>query len=183
MAELEGSGPDRRPSTARRIWRELLTSLLPALLLALFLRTMVGEAAIIDGPSMQPNLYSGFAVLSEKVSYRLHTPQRGDVVLFELPGETQPLVKRVVGLPGETVAVRGGHAFVDGGQLTEPWVTYFGGIDYPATTVPAGHLFVLGDNRGDSLDSRYFGAVPLGAIRGHVVFILWPPAQAHAMPQ
>jgi signal peptidase I len=122
----------------RRVLRELTLSVLPAILLALFIRTMVAEAAFVDGPSMQPNLYTGFAILVEKVSYHLHQPQRGDVVLFDLPGEEQPLVKRVVALPGELVAVRGGHTYIDGQALAEPWVSYFGGPDYPATRVPAG---------------------------------------------
>jgi signal peptidase I len=165
------------------VLREVALSVLPAVLLALFIRTMVGEAALVDGPSMQPNLYTGFAILVEKVSYQLHTPQRGDVVLFDLPGEKQPLVKRVVALPGEQVAVRSGHTYIDGEPLAEPWVSYFGGPDYPATRVPAGQVFVLGDNRRDSRDSRFFGPVPLGAIRGHVVLILWPLARVQMMPQ
>ena len=166
-----------------RVLRELALSVLPAILLALFIRTMVAEAAFVDGPSMQPNLYTGFAILVEKVSYQLHTPQRGDVVLFNLPGEIQPLVKRVVALPGETVVVRSGHTHIDGQPLAEPWVTYFGGPDYPATQVPAGHVFVMGDNRSNSRDSRSFGPVPLSAVRGHVVLIVWPPARAKTMPQ
>jgi len=174
--------PSRKGSPARRIGRELLTSLLPALLLALFVRTLVAEARMIEGPSMQPNLYSGFAILTEKITYRLHEPQRGDVVTLNLPGEKVPLVKRVMGLPGETVAVRGGHLLVDGAPLSEPWVSYWGGPDYAPTRVPAGHVFVLGDNRGDSRDSRSFGPVPYSAIRGHVVLIFWPPARVRALP-
>jgi len=167
----------------RRIIRELLTSLLPALLLALLINTLVAEAALIDGPSMQPNLYTGFAILAEKVSYQLHSPQRGDVVLFDLPEKTQPLVKRVLALPGETIAVREGHTYINGRPLEEPWVTYFGGPDYPTTRVPADHVFVLGDNRRDSRDSRFFGPVPMEAIRGHVILILWPLDEARTMPQ
>jgi len=184
---MERNQSSPRPATSRsplrRIVREFLTSLLPALLLALLIRTMVAEAALVDGPSMQPNLYTGFAILAEKVSYQLHSPQRGDVVLLNLPGETQPLVKRVLALPGETVAVREGRTYIDGRPIDEPWVTHFGGPGYPATNVPAGLVFVLGDNRRDSRDSRSFGPVPLEAIRGHVVLIFWPPARSRTMPQ
>ena len=165
----------------RRMLRELLVTLLPAVLLALFTRTMVAEAALIDGPSMQPNLYTGFAVVTEKITYHVHTPQRGDVVLFDLPGESQPLVKRIVGLPGEEVEVRGGHTYIDGVQLEEPWVTYFGGPNY-STRVPPDSVFVLGDNRSNSRDSRSFGPIPREWIRGHAVFILWPPARIRTMP-
>jgi signal peptidase I len=185
MENTSSPHPKTPPSQSplRRVLRELLLSVLPAILLGLFIRTMVAEAALVDGPSMQPNLYTGFAILAEKVSYHLHAPQRGDVVLFDLPREDHPLVKRVIALPGEQVAVRGGHTYIDGELLAEPWVTYFGGPDYPATRVPAGAVFVLGDNRRDSRDSRFFGPVPLSAVRGHVILILWPPARARTMPQ
>jgi signal peptidase I len=185
---MEEPSSEHQPGTGRRqrvrrLVRELLTTLLPAVLLALFARTLVAEAAIVDGPSMQPNLYTGYAVLAEKISYHLHPPQRGDVVLFQLPGENILLVKRVIGLAGETVAVRGGHAYVDGQPLAEPWVTYFGGPDCLPARVPPGHVFVLGDNRDDSRDSRIFGPVPLDAIRGHVVLIFWPPAEIKSVPE
>lgn len=166
----------------RTVGRELATTVLPAILLALFVTAFVAEAKVIDGPSMQPNLFRGFRVIVEKVSYRFRPPRRGDVVLFHLEGEELSLVKRVVAVEGETVAVRGGHTYVEGVPIDEPWVTHYGGPDYPATLVPPNHLFVLGDNRENSRDSRSIGPIPQEAIRGHVVFIYWPLDQIHPLP-
>ncbi len=172
----------RRGGWGRRILREIIVSVLPALLLAFFTRALVAEGAAIDGPSMQPNLYTGYRVMAEKVSYHLHLPERGDVIIFKLPGEKTPLVKRVVALPGESIAVRGGHTYIDGRLLDEPTVTYFGGPDQEPLIIPPGQVFVLGDNRANSRDSRAFGPVALDSIRGRVLFIYWPPAQVRAVP-
>jgi len=127
---------------------------------------------------MQPNLYKGYRVMTEKITYRfVHGPQRGDVVVINMPGEEIPLIKRVVALPGETVKVRGGHVLVNGQPLEEPWVTNWGGRDYPATVVPPLHVFVLGDNRPSSRDSRSFGPVAIEQLVGHAIFVYWPPDQ------
>lgn len=162
---------------------ELATTVLPALLIALFINVFVAEAAIVkEGPSMQPNLYRGYRVMTEKVSYRFHPPRRGDVVIAERPGDEGALIKRVVALPGETVEVRGGHTFINGQQLEEQWVTNFGGPDYPPTRVPPDHVFILGDNRGNSRDSRAIGPVPVDTIKRRVRFVYWPLKQIKLMP-
>ncbi len=182
LPEEQMNQAPRRGGWLRRVLRELATSILPAVLLALFARTLVAEGAAIDGPSMQPNLYTGYRVMAEKISYHLHPPERGDVIIFKLPGEKIPLVKRVVALPGERVEVRGGHTYIDGQLLDEPWVTYFGGPDQGSLVVPPGHVFVMGDNRANSRDSRSFGTVPFDWIRGHVLFIYWPPDEIQPIP-
>ncbi|GAF83799.1 unnamed protein product, partial [marine sediment metagenome] len=104
----------------------------------------------------------------------IHSPRRGDVVIIDMPGEKESLVKRAVALPGETVAVQDGQVFINGQPLEEPWVTHQGGMDYPPTRVPPHHVFVLGDNRKESRDSRFFGAVPVGQVGGWVRFTVWP---------
>jgi signal peptidase I len=163
--------------------RELVLTLIPALLLVLFINVFVAEAALVEeGPSMQPNLYRGDRVMTEKVSYRFGAPRRGDVVIVQRPAPEVSLIKRVVALPGEVVEVRQGHVLIDGEAIEEPWVTYFGGPDYGPARVPAGHVFVLGDNRPDSRDSREIGAVPLSDVRGHAVFVYWPLAHMRAVP-
>jgi signal peptidase I len=85
-------------------------------------------------------------------------------------------------LAGETVEVQGGHVFINQTPIREPWVTYWGGRDYPPTVVPVGHVFVLGDNRTVSLDSRHIGPVALDQVTRHVVFIFWPLKQIKFMP-
>lgn len=163
--------------------RELILTVVPALILVLFINVFVAEAALVeDGPSMQPNLYRGDRVLTEKVSYRFAPPERGDVVIVRRPAPEEALIKRVMALPGEVVEVRQGHVWVDGEPIWEPWVTYFGGPDYGPARVPANHVFVLGDNRPSSRDSRAIGPVPLSAVRAHALFVYWPLSHARWVP-
>lgn len=170
-------------SLARRSARELLTTVLPALLIALLVNLFVAEAvAIEDGPSMQPNLYRGDKMLTEKLSYFFHPPRRGDVVVVDRPGDQKTLVKRVIAVAGELVEVRNGHAWVNGQLLDEPWVERFGGPGYGPEVVPEDHVFILGDNRAVSHDSRAIGPVPVDAVRGHVVLVYWPPNQVKLVP-
>jgi len=163
--------------------RELLTTVLPAVLIALLVNVFVAEAvAIEDGPSMQPNLYRGDRMLTEKLSYHFHSPQRGDVVVVDRPGNQKTLVKRVIAVAGETIEVRGGHAWVNGQLLDEPWVERFGGPGYGPEVVPEHQVFILGDNRTVSHDSRAIGPVPVDSVRGHVVLVYWPPDQVKLVP-
>ncbi len=166
----------------RALW-ELVTTVLPAVVIAFFVNVYVAEAVTVqDGPSMQPNLYRGYRLMIEKVSYRLHAPRRGDVVVIARPKNEVNLIKRIVALPGETVEVRDGHTWIDGQPIAEPWVTYFGGPDYPPTLVPANTVFILGDNRGNSRDSRFIGPVPMNSIQGHARFVYWPVDQVKLLP-
>ena len=168
---------------ARQGLREILTTVLPAVLLALLVNVFVGEAvAIEDGPSMQPNLYRGDRMLTEKISYQLHPPRRGDVVIVDRPGNEVTLVKRVMALAGEMVQVRNGHTFINGQPIEEPWVTHFGGPGYGPEVVPEDHVFILGDNRAVSRDSRAIGPVPVDSVRGRVVLVYWPPDQVQLVP-
>jgi signal peptidase I len=169
-------------ASIRRFFIELLITVVPAVVLSLFVNVYVAGATIVDGPSMQPNLYSDYRVMTEKVSYHLHPPRRGDVVVVERPDGETPLVKRVLALPGEIVEVRGGHVYINHTPIQEPWVTYWGGQDYPATLVPVDHVFVLGDNRAVSRDSREIGPVPYDRVHRHVVFIFWPLNEIKFLP-
>ncbi len=174
---------ERAPIWACKALRELLVTVIPALLVALFINVYVAEAASVEnGPSMQPTLYVGYRVLMEKVSYRFGPVHRGDVVVVNRPGTAVSLIKRVIGLPGETIDVRGGRVLIDGEWLDEPWVAYLGGPDCPPQKVPEGYVFVIGDNRANSLDSRALGPVPIEAVEGHVILIYWPLEEARVMP-
>jgi signal peptidase I len=174
--------PSIRP---RPLWRrlfDLVVLLTSTLALALLTNVFIVEAAWIkEGPSMQPNLYRGYRVVMEKVSYHLHPPRRGDVVIVNLPDEDKTLIKRVIGLPGETIEVRDGHVLIDGSALEEPWVAYYGGRDYPPGLVPEDHVFVLGDNRPVSRDSRAIGPVPLARVEGRVRIVFWPLDKARVL--
>ena len=157
------------------VW-EFATSLFIAGLAAFTINVFVAEGALIEqGPSMQPNLYVGYRVMTEKVTYHFREPQRGDVVVINRPAGETALIKRVIGLPGETVSVIDGHAYINGEPIAEPWVSYFGGRDCPPTYIPPGYFFAIGDNRRDSLDSRALGPFAEHDIRGHAFIVYWPP--------
>lgn len=168
--------PEQKPqSFIQRLAREFLTAVVPAILISLFVNVFIAQAAMVqDGPSMQPNLYKGYRMMTEKISYRFHEPERGDIVIAERTHGQINLVKRVIGLPGETVESKDGHTYINGEFLNEPWVENFGGRYYPPTRVPEGHVFIIGDNRPISYDSRAIGAVPIEDIGGRVIFIYWP---------
>lgn len=167
---------------ARAAW-ELVSAFLPAILIALFVNVYVAEAVEIEeGPSMQPNLFVGNRVMTEKISYRLHPPQRGDIVVVVQPDGKPALIKRVAAMEGQTVAVVEGHTYIDGQPVDEPWVANFGGPDCSPQRVPAGYIFILGDNRAVSRDSRAIGPVPLEAILGRAWLVYWPLDQARLLP-
>ena len=180
---MENSSPKRTWRRALRLARELVIALGLAFLGSLVLNTFVAHAVSIDqGPSMQPNLYRGDRVMIEKISLNFRVPQRGDIIVISRPGEPISLIKRVLALPGERVEVRRGHVWINAAPLAEPWVMYFGGPDYPVTLVPPDHIFILGDNRPESRDSRMFGPVPLSEIEGRVFFVYWPPERLGMAP-
>jgi signal peptidase I len=157
--------------------REVLETILPAILIALLINVFVGQATRVEGQSMEPNLHSNQRLVVEKLSYRFHGPQRFDVVVLKLPSQgDELLIKRVVGLPGETVEIRDGHVYIDGAELDEPFVaeeTRAGRMEN--ITVPPLHVYVLGDNRNHSNDSRSFGPIPIDDIIGRAWVSYWPP--------
>ena len=138
----------------------------------------------VDGPSMTPTLLNSQYILVNKADYYMHAPQRGDVIVFRYPRDpSRDFVKRVIGIPGDTVYVAGnGVVTVDGVTLNEPYtnnqLNYYGPEHW---TLAAGQYFVLGDNRGDSSDSRDWGPVPLGDIIGKAEFVYWPLNDVHTL--
>ena len=150
-----------------------------ALLIAFLIKTFLLQAFYIPSLSMDPTLKINDRVLVNKLSYDLHDVHRGDIVVFESPpnegSSTKDLIKRVVGLPGETVESRDGRIYIDGQVLDEPYLAAHvqtGAMD--TVTVPADHYWVMDDNRGNSRDSRYFGAIPESLIIGRAFVRVWP---------
>ncbi len=177
------------PARARVSWaaqtgglvRDLLSTLLPALAIAVMLHLFLAQSTIVYGQSMEPNFSTDQRLIIEKLSYHFRTPQRGDVVVIKDPsGGPIPLIKRVVGLPGERVTIADGKVYIDGALLAEPYLKQ--PTDGPSRSwiVPPLHIFVMGDNRNNSRDSRYFGPVPMDTILGHAVFRYWPLNDAGA---
>ena len=153
-----------------------------ALTIAIFVRFFIAEPRFIPSPSMVPTLAVGDRLLVEKVSYHLHPPTRGDIVVFEPPPQlqeygyqaSQAFIKRVVGLPGQKVQVSQCKVYVNGEPLAESYILEAPQYEMPPVTVPAGQLFVMGDNRNDSNDSHVWGFLPIENVIGRAALRFWP---------
>jgi signal peptidase I len=167
------------PQTVRTAIVETLDACLFAALLSLVIITFIVQAFYIPSGSMEPTLMVDDRILVAKFVYRLGPVHRGDVIVFRYPLNPQrDFVKRVVGLPGERARLREGVVYIGDRALSEKGYTIkpdFG--NYGPVSVPANQYFVLGDNRNNSEDSRFFGYVPRANIIGKAVFIYWPPAR------
>ncbi|MBC7252017.1 MAG: signal peptidase I [Anaerolineae bacterium] len=158
--------------------REVLETIIPAVIIALVINLFLAQATQVYGQSMEPNLHHSQRLVVEKISYRFHGPRRGDVVVLKSPQNgSELLIKRVVGLPGETVTIHDGLVYIDGVPLAEPYLTQGTAGYVEPTVVPPLHVYVLGDNRNFSNDSRSFGPVPLENIVGRAWFSYWPVDQ------
>lgn len=155
--------------------RETVDTLLPAVIIAVLINLFLAQATQVVGQSMEPNLHTSQRIIVEKVTYRFHGPRRGDIVVIRMPNQPDLLIKRVMGLPGETIEVRNGEVYINGERIEEPWPVNHGGGNYGPVTIPPLQVFVLGDNRGASNDSRSFGPVPIQYIVGQAWLSYWPP--------
>lgn len=193
-----------KPASPTRALKELPVLLVIAGVIAFLVRTFVAQAFYIPSGSMLPQLQILDRVVVSKLAYKLHDPRRGDIVVFDNPyphapdtdgpdgllervgrtlgeavGVVQPstdeFIKRVIALPGETVEGRSGHVYINGKELREP---YLAGTVVTSTfapiTVPKGQLWVMGDNRGNSGDSRVFGPISQKTVVGRAVVRVWP---------
>lgn len=202
--ENEESGKKKRSHL-----RETIEAILIALVLALFIRTFVIQAFKIPSGSMEDTLLVGDHIIVSKFSYGLQVPkpamievfgvevpffqttlapvwgelERGDIIVFRFPGDrSKDYIKRLIGLPGDTVLVRDHVVYVNGEPFNDPYGVYKGGLygeevdkseSFGPYTVPQGHVFVMGDNRDRSFDSRYWGPVPINDIKGRALVIYW----------
>jgi signal peptidase I len=163
-------------------WRSVASAtfqiaVLAVLALAFFLRTPQ-----VSGLSMAPRIASGEIVLINTMAYRLRAPARGDIIAFhhDTPAP-ETFIKRVIGLPGDRIEIRRGTVFVNGAALSEPYVQFPDEHTYAQVVVPPGSLYVLGDNRADSEDSRVFGFVPQSQVMGQAVAGIWPATHLGAL--
>ena len=198
-------GEPRQPGTRRRrsFWRELPILVIVALAVAVVIKTFLIQAFYIPSASMRDTLIEGDRVMVNKLSYRFGEPEHGDVIVFDSPliphddgesflgavlrnigealGLSTPdtaLIKRVIALEGETIEIRAGQVIVDGEVIVEPYLRP--GTDMPdfgPETVPDGYVFVMGDNRNQSEDSRRFGPVAVDDIIGRAFVRVWPPSR------
>lgn len=170
---------DEATSLARNV-AEWVAILVGALVVALLVTRFLVQAFFIPSLSMAPTLEVHDRVLVNKLSYDLHDVNRGDVIVFERPpqeaeSDIKDLIKRVVALPGDTIEARDGRLIINGAPLEEPYLDP-GDTTTNVTpqTIPPGHVFVMGDNRNDSRDSRYFGPLSEDLIVGRAFVKVWP---------
>jgi signal peptidase I len=165
--------------------RGLLYELLETLVLILSIYALVDLASVrfyVDGPSMEPNFYTGQRVIVSRVNYLLGLPERGEIIVFESPDDPShdpPLIKRVIGLPGDTVEIRDQHVYINGQRLNESYINEPGltdARDGTSWTLAENEYFVMGDNRNRSRDSRAFGPITRDHIIGEALVRYWPPA-------
>ncbi len=172
--------PDALAEEQKSGWQRTLLDTFETILLSLVLFlaiNAISERIRVESISMQPTLFPGDYVIVNKLAYLVtHVPQRGDVIVFKYPPDPTaiPYIKRVIGLPGDQLHIADGKVYINGSLMLEPWlkVTTNRGGDW---TVPEGQLFVMGDNRNNSSDSRSWGFVPLGNIIGRAELIYLPP--------
>ena len=170
----------RRRSNGARQTIEWVVLVVGALIIALLIKTFLFQAFFIPSASMDPTLKVHDRVLVNKLSYHLHSVHRGDIVVFKAPAEERTaeikdLVKRVIGLPGDTLEARSGRIFVDDHLLKEPYLPKGTITDnLPRQVIPADSYFMMGDNRTQSSDSRVFGPIKRGTIIGRAFVKMWP---------
>ena len=162
---------------------EWVISIIIAIALALVVHNYVGQLIKVEGPSMEPNLYTNQRMLVTKYSYYFGEVKRGDVVVTHFPEDRFNYVKRVIGLSGETIAISEGKVYIDGQELNEPYIKEPIYGDLAEYTIPDGHIFVMGDNRNDSRDSRNnsVGSIDKKLLVGKVQAVIWPFNKMHWM--
>jgi len=154
--------------------REIVETVVLTLLIFFVIRFVI-QSYHVEGTSMQPSLQNDEYVLVNKALYLLHPPERGDVIVFHNPNNTSvDFIKRVIGLPGDTVQIDANHVTVNGVPLNEPYISAPAAMVANTWKISPGKYFVLGDNRPVSDDSRYWGCVPQSYIVGKAVAVYWP---------
>lgn len=173
---------ERKHSPANEAW-EWIKALLIAAGLVFLIRYFIFAPFIVEGPSMEPNFHTGERLIVDKIIYSIRKPERGEVIVFHAPAGID-YIKRVIALPGETVKIENNKVFVNGKEIDESYIReavdqkakngekY--NRDYPETTVPEGSVFVMGDNRLNSQDSRAIGPIGYDKIVGRADVIFWP---------
>jgi signal peptidase I len=176
--------PSTVPTTPMPPWwvkhTETLRIILVALVIAFLLRAYVVEPRFIPSGSMEPTLLVSDRILVDKISYLFHPPQRGDILVFYPPASpviednSKAYIKRLIGLPGDRISIRGGKVLLNGEPLPEPYIAAPPKYSMRMVTVPAGSYWVMGDNRNNSNDSHVWGFLPAGNVVGRAALRFYP---------
>jgi signal peptidase I len=172
QADHQDRGPDHRLS--RELW-EWLKAILFAVAIALVIRLVLFTPIVVDGESMFPTLHDGERLIVNKVVYLLKEPERGEIVVFHAT-QGKDWIKRVIGEPGDTVEVIDGKLYINDELFNEPYLELDNGyvMEDFKVEVPANELFVMGDNRANSRDSRNIGTIPIDSVVGRAELVFWP---------
>jgi len=177
--EAESPPPEAKARAGARRWIiEVVVIVAAAFVLALLIQQFIIKPYVIPSPSMEPTLVEGDRVLVSRLSYHFRDPERGDIIVFQPPGyqDSEPFIKRVVAVAGDTVSVHNGALWINGEAQDEPYLKEYPILDdYPEVTIAPGYVWAMGDNRNNSGDSRVFGPVSEEAIIGVAFAIYWPP--------
>ncbi len=155
--------------------RELLETVISAGIIAFIIITFIGQVTVVRGASMEPTLHDRERLIANKISYRFESPERNEIIIFKPPiGIKRNYIKRIIGIPGDKIEIVNGKIYVNDQALEEPYVKYRSNENMPPTIVPVDSFFVLGDNRPNSSDSRYWGFVPRKNVVGKAWVVFWP---------
>lgn len=160
--------------------KDWIVSIVVAVILAFLIRQFIVELYIVDGPSMRPTLQSQERLVVNKFIYRFRAPDHGEVLVFRYPRDpSRDFIKRVIATPGDTIEIKEGRVFVNDKLLSEPYILEKTRSEYPKATVPPNTVFVMGDNRNNSEDSRFadVGFVPYDLIKGKAILVFWPVSE------
>ena len=159
---------------------DFIIYLLTLMAVAIFIRTFIFEPVQCIGISMYPTLVGGEGMFTEKLTYTVSAPQRDDIIICRYPYHTEKCVKRVIAVPGDRISIYDGAIYLNGQKLDESayWDGYIENSEMPEVTVPERSLFVVGDNRNNSGDSRHVGFIPYWQVKGKVRAVMTPFSQA-----
>ena len=165
--------------------KDWVISIVTAVVMALLIRTFIVELYIVDGPSMRPTLQHEERLVVNKFIYKVRNPEKGEILIFKYPRDTsRDFIKRVIAVGGDTIEIKEGRVYVNDQMLKEDYILEKTRTEYPKVTVPEGTLFVMGDNRNNSDDSRFadVGFVPLDLVKGKAVIVFWPLDNIQSLP-
>jgi signal peptidase I len=174
MTRSEITHSDSFGRIALKLMRDVVQTVLPAIILAFLITHFVGQRTLVLSCSMEPNLYENQQLIVDKLTYHFRQPERGEIVVIDMGEGEIPLIKRVIGLPGETLEIKNNRVLIDGQVLSEPYLAEVYQHDFGPVTIPEGNVFVMGDNRNNSRDSRMIGPVALDRILSRAWVRVWP---------
>ncbi len=174
-----GTAKKTEAYSPKRFMKDVVEVVVPAVILFLIIHTFFLESRFVPSPSMVPTIEVQDRFLLNKTAYWFKQPQRFEIIIFKPPAEAgsrDDFVKRVIGLPGETIRVHRGVVYINGEPLREPFISPDRAPiqEFGPYIIPDGHLFMMGDNRNNSQDSRYWGPLPLENVKGQAWWRFWP---------